>query len=383
MATAVTPALDRRLMARCLQLAALAEGRTAPNPMVGCVVTDRRGRILAEGIHRGPGQAHAEIDALAKLGGRARGTTLYVNLEPCNHVGRTPPCAPALVVAGVRRVVIGMRDPIAGHGGGAEVLREAGVEVVDGVLTAACEEANRGFLSWATRKRPWFTLKAAMTLDGRIAMRSGASRWITGEQSRAQVMKLRDSHDAVLVGVGTVLTDDPQLTVREVRGGRNPVRVVVDSKLRTPPTARLLARDGARVIIAGVRGAPARRRVGLERAGAEVWELPGRNGRVDLRKLAAKLATAGLTSLLVEGGAEVHASLLAAGLADEVLLFIAPKILGGRRGAGGPAWVGGVEVASLARAHRLHFVAAPVQLGPDVLLVARPAGALRPRAGGR
>ncbi|MBP6848438.1 MAG: bifunctional diaminohydroxyphosphoribosylaminopyrimidine deaminase/5-amino-6-(5-phosphoribosylamino)uracil reductase RibD, partial [Kofleriaceae bacterium] len=233
-------AADQRHLARCLALAARG-GRTSPNPQVGCVIVSARGKVLAEGWHRGPGTAHAEADALAKLGGRApRGATLYVNLEPCNHHGRTPPCAPAVIASGVARVVIGVRDPIPGHGGGARRIARAGIAVTTGVLADACRAHNRGFFTWGERGRPWFTLKAATTLDGRIATAAGESKWITGPAARAEVHALRAAHDAVLVGVGTVRADDPRLTVRDAVGPE-PIRVIVDSRLPTPAPAACLA----------------------------------------------------------------------------------------------------------------------------------------------
>src|SRR6185295_15359059 len=258
-------------MARCLELARKAEGRTAPNPIVGCVIVSKAGKVLAEGFHAGPGKLHGEAAALRKLGGKARGATLYVNLEPCNHHGRTPPCAPAVRDSGIARVVIGMLDPIPGHGGGARVLRRAGIAVTTGVLAAECADANRGFVSWATRGRPWFVLKAGMSLDGKIATATGESRWITSEAARADGHRLRDRLDAIIAGVGTVLADDPQLTVRGVRGGRDPIRVIVDSQLRTPATARVLPATGgsdARTIIATTEAAPADRAAALTAAGA-------------------------------------------------------------------------------------------------------------------
>ncbi|HUJ59319.1 MAG TPA: bifunctional diaminohydroxyphosphoribosylaminopyrimidine deaminase/5-amino-6-(5-phosphoribosylamino)uracil reductase RibD, partial [Kofleriaceae bacterium] len=204
---------DDELMARALALAERHRGRTAPNPIVGCVIAGARGDVLAEGAHAGPGQRHAEIVALDRLGGRARGATMYVTLEPCTHHGRTPPCAPVVVGSGVARVVIGSLDPVPGHGGGAAALRRAGIRV-DRALIAACDAANRPFFTWAMYQRPAFTLKAAITLDGKIATVAGQSKWITGEDARDDVHRLRDRHDGVLVGIGTVLADDPRLGAR-------------------------------------------------------------------------------------------------------------------------------------------------------------------------
>jgi diaminohydroxyphosphoribosylaminopyrimidine deaminase/5-amino-6-(5-phosphoribosylamino)uracil reductase len=362
------PERDRAFMARCLELARKAEGRTAPNPIVGSVIVDRRGTVIAEGWHRGPGKPHGEAAALAKLDGAPRGATLYVNLEPCNHQGRTPPCAPAVRDSGVARVVIGMLDPIPGHGGGAKLLRRAGIAVTTGVLADECAGANRPFVSWATRGRPWFVVKAAMTIDGKIATVGGESRWITGEAARADGHRLRDRCDAILVGVGTVLADDPQLTVRGIRGGRDPIRIVVDSTLRTPPTAKLLpanAGSSARTIIATTVAAANDRAQPLIDAGAEVWRLAfDERGKVRLGALADALAANDITSVLVEGGGEVHAAVIAAGLADELRIYVAPLAVGGPA----PSWIGGAGVAHLADAPRWRWDGAPERLGEDWLL---------------
>ena len=345
--------VDEKWMRRCLALARRAEGRTAPNPMVGCVVLDRRGRVVAEGWHRKAGAPHGEADALARVG-RVPGGTLYVNLEPCRHQGRTPPCAPLVAASGVRRVVVGMLDPVRGHGGGAAWLARRGIAVERGVLEAECRELNRAFLIWARERRPWFTLKAAATLDGKVATWRGESKWVTGEAARREGHRLRDTHDACMVGVGTVLADDPRLTVRGVRGGRDPVRVVVDSRLRTPPDARVIGRE--------------RRLTG---AGAEVWRLPGRRA-VDLGALARRLADAGITSVLVEGGPTLHGALSDDGLVDEIRLFLAPMILGGSGRRSGLSWIAGAGVDRLTDAARFAAAAPPRRLGPDLLLTLRP-----------
>lgn len=357
-------------MARCLALAEQFRGRTSPNPIVGCVIVDRRGRVIAEGAHRRAGGAHAEIVALERLGGRARGATMYVNLEPCNHAGRTPPCAPAVRDAEIARVVVGMEDPVRGHGGGIALLRRAGIAVTTGVLREACERANLPFLTWARHGRPAFTLKAGITLDGKIATVAGQSKWITGPEARAEVMRMRDRHDAVLVGIGTVLADDPRLTAR-VPGGRDPHRVVIDTRLRTPPRAALLARAGApsgpRVIVVAGASAPMSREKALVARGAEVWRVPvHRTGRLHLRTVARRLAREGMTSVLVEGGGEVHASLMNEDLADELVLFVAPKVVGGPAAS----WVGGDGLEKLSAAHRFVFDVPAVQIGDDLRLTA-------------
>lgn len=368
-ASAEQRAIDSVHMRRCLALAERYKGRTTPNPIVGCVIVDKHGDVIAEGAHKQAGKPHAEIEALRKLAGRkATGGTLYVNLEPCNHHGRTPPCAPAVRASGVARVVVGMPDPIPGHGGGIEHLRRAGVSVSVGVLREACERANVGFLTLALEGRPAFTLKAAITLDGKICTVTGHSKWITGDVARADVMRLRDQHDGVLVGIGTVLADDPWLTAR-LPGARDPVRIVVDSNLRTPPTAHLLPkRTGPRTIIACGEDAPARLEKPLVAKGAEIVRMPTHaNGRVDVWKLAQWLGEQQLASVLVEGGGEIHSYFLEKRLADELVIYIAPKIVGG------PAkgWVGGKGMARLTNAYRFALDPDPVMLGGDLRITAR------------
>ncbi|MDB4954161.1 MAG: riboflavin biosynthesis protein RibD [Myxococcales bacterium] len=357
---------DARFMARALELAEKYRGRTAPNPIVGCVIVNARGAVIAEGAHKGPGTKHAEIDALAKLGGKALGATMYVNLEPCTHEGRTPPCAPAVKASGVARVVIGTEDPVPGHGGGIEALRRAGISV-SRVLVDESDAANRPFLTWAMHGRPAFTLKAAITLDGKIATVAGHSKWITGEAARLDVHRLRNTHDAVLVGSHTVLKDDPWLTAR-IRGARDPMRIILDSQLRTPTDARLLPRNsGPRTIIATSERASGAKERALVNQGAEIWRFKARaNGHVPIEQLARRLGRENLTSVLVEGGGEVHASFLERRLADEIIIYIAPKAVGG------PArsWVGGKGIGTLAAAHGFRFIGDPVRIGEDLRLTA-------------
>ncbi len=354
---------DRVHMARCLELAAHHRGRTSPNPIVGCVIVDRNGKVISEGAHVAAGKDHGERAALRKLKDKANGATLYVNLEPCNHHGRTPPCAPLVRDSGVARVVIGCEDPIREHAGGIALLRRGKVKVTSGVLREACERANLPFFTWARERRPAFTLKAAITLDGKIATTSGESKWITGAEAREDVMRLRNGHDAVLVGVGTVLADDPKLSAR-MRGGRDPVRIVLDRDLRTPLDAQLLPRGaGPRTILVASEGAAPERAAALIRAGAEVWSLaPAENQRPDLADLGRRLAAEGMTSVLVEGGGQVHAAFLAAGLADQIVLYIAPKVVGGPAAS----WVGGTGVAALAEAHGFVFDEETAFIGSDL-----------------
>jgi len=356
--------LDRQHMARCLELAAKYRGRTAPNPIVGCVIVDAKGEVIAEGAHAGPGKDHGERAALRTLGDKAPGATLYVNLEPCNHQGRTPPCAPLVREAGVARVVIGAMDPIPGHAGGAALLRKAKIKVTTGVLEEACERANLPFFTWARHHRPAFTLKAAITLDGKIATVGGESKWITGEGAREDVMKLRNGHDAILVGVGTVLADDPRLSAR-MKGGRDPIRIVLDRALRTPSSAALLPRGaGPRTIIVAAEGASSARAEELTAAGAEVWFAAR-----DLGDIARRLGAEGITSVLVEGGGQIHAAMLEAKLADMLVLYVAPRVVGGPA----PSWVGGDGVAAMAAAYGFRFDEAVTFIGGDLRLTAVPA----------
>ncbi|RKY57306.1 MAG: bifunctional diaminohydroxyphosphoribosylaminopyrimidine deaminase/5-amino-6-(5-phosphoribosylamino)uracil reductase RibD [Candidatus Latescibacterota bacterium] len=316
---------DRKFMKLALRLARKGLGSTHPNPMVGALVV-RDGKVVGRGWHRRPGEPHAEVVALREAGDSARGATMYVTLEPCVHYGRTPPCVDRILEAGVSRVICATVDPnplVDGRGIGK--LRDAGVEVEVGVLEDEAKELNRAYFKYITTGRPFVTLKWAQTLDGRIATSSGDSRWITGEGARKHAHRLRAEADAVVVGVGTVLADDPQLTVRLTKG-RDPLRVVLDSELRTPPTAKVLS--GGRAVLATTeRASPERRKV-LEEAGAEVWVLPERDGRVDLEALLAKLAGEGRISVLVEGGREVLTSFLRRGMCDRIVIFLAPKLLG-------------------------------------------------------
>ncbi len=357
-------------MRMALRLAARAHGRTSPNPMVGAVVV-RRGEIVGRGWHRRAGQPHAEVGALAEAGAKARGADLYVNLEPCNHVGRTGPCVRCILDAGIARVVVGMRDPNPlVNGKGMRALRRAGVEVVPGVLEQECVALNEAFVCFITRGRPFVTWKSAITLDGRVAARSGDSRWVTGEPARLEGHRLRDTHDAIVVGVGTVLADDPELTCRLPRG-RDPIRVVVDSHLRAPPTARVVAvaatSQAPTWIVCG-QAAPAHRAAALEDHGARVIRVgaDGR-GRVSVNELLRALAAREVTGLLLEGGPTLAGSFWREGLIDRVVAFVAPKLLGD------PAalpMLDGAEVAAMSEARSLHQVRTRL-IGPDLMVAGR------------
>lgn len=356
---------DDDFMRRAMRLAHKFAGRTSPNPMVGCVIVDKRGTVIAEGAHKGPGHDHAEIAALRKLGGKAPGATIYVNMEPCTHrrAGKTP-CAVAVKASGAARLVVGSEDPYPGHGGGIAAVRRAGISVTR-ALVEECDRFNRGFLVWASANRPAFTLKAAITLDGKIATVAGSSKWITGERARLDGHAMRNDHDAIMVGIGTVLKDDPRLDCRIV-GGRDPIRIVLDGQLRTPPAARLLPKKtGPRtIIVTGLRADHAKQ-AALEKAGAEVMRMKLRaNGQVPIYELARDLALQKVLSVLVEGGGQVHASFLAERFADDLVLYIAPKVVGGPA----PSWVGGKGVGTLAAAFQMRPLGPPEYLDDDLRL---------------
>ncbi|MDF9408136.1 bifunctional diaminohydroxyphosphoribosylaminopyrimidine deaminase/5-amino-6-(5-phosphoribosylamino)uracil reductase RibD [Pelotomaculum isophthalicicum JI] len=354
--------MDRHYMKMALELAARARGRTSPNPMVGAVVV-KDNRIVGQGYHARAGTPHAEVLALAEAGNEARGATLYVTLEPCCHHGRTGPCADAVIAAGVAKVIIATIDPnplVAG--GGIRRLKDAGVEVVTGVMKEEALELNEVFIKYITTGLPFVVAKAAMSLDGKIATCTGESRWITGPEARAYGHRLRDWYDAILVGIGTVRADNPSLTARLANGeGRDPVRIIVDSTANTPLDANVLNQHSeAPTIIATTAGASPERLEALRQAGAEVLVV-NEGPRVELAKLLRILGKQEITSLLIEGGAGVHGSALAAGIVDKVVWFIAPKIIGGRE-APGP--VGGRGADDLSEAAELERVKVS-RMGPD------------------
>ncbi len=370
---------DRDYMRLALRLARRGLGATSPNPMVGAVLV-KGGKILGRGWHRRAGQPHAEIEAMqdaARRGHNPRGSTIYVTLEPCCTHGRTPPCTEALIRAGIKRAVIGATDPNPDHcGKGFAILKQAGIEVCPGVLAEDCERLNEAFNYWIVHRTPLVTVKAAMTLDGKIATPSGDLKWITSEQARAYGMRLRGGSDAILVGINTILADDPSLTFRH--GGKTKAaaaaqgqprlrRIVLDAHARTPPHARV-ARDPAAsltTIFVG-RRAPVARVRSLEKR-VRVVRAPAQDGKINLPWILRYLGKEGTTSLLVEGGGEVNASFLMQGLAQKIAFFYAPKILGGRDARRA---VAGDGVTRLADALNLCDVCWR-RLGPDLLLSAR------------
>jgi diaminohydroxyphosphoribosylaminopyrimidine deaminase / 5-amino-6-(5-phosphoribosylamino)uracil reductase len=362
-------------MRLALRLARRAHGQTSPNPMVGAVLV-WKGSIIGQGWHHRAGQPHAEIEALRDAdakGHAVAGATLYVTLEPCCTHGRTPPCTDAIIAARIRRVVAGATDPNPAHRGrGFEALQRAGISVTAGVLAGPAEHLNEAFNHWIVHHTPFVTVKAAMTLDGKIATASGESRWITGEKARAWAMKMRADSDAVLVGINTVLADNPSLTIRAARPAQRPPtdshlrRVILDSKARTPLDARVVCDEYAHLTILVVtQPAPARRVRALSRK-VDVWTAPSA-GRIELPWLLQKLGRENVTRLLVEGGGEVNASFLMSGLAQRIDFFYAPKILGGRQALKA---VGGAGASSLAEALALREIQWR-RLGDDLLLTAR------------
>ncbi|QDR80664.1 bifunctional diaminohydroxyphosphoribosylaminopyrimidine deaminase/5-amino-6-(5-phosphoribosylamino)uracil reductase RibD [Sporomusa termitida] len=356
--------MDEYYMQQALTIAQYAQGRTSPNPLVGAVIV-KDGRIVGQGWHRQAGTPHAEIHALAQAGDLAKGATVYVTLEPCSHHGRTGPCADALIQAGVRKVVAAMADPnplVAGNG--LNRLRAAGIEVVEGILSAEAARLNEVFIKWIVTGMPWAVLKTAMSLDGKIAAYTGHSQWITGAAARAYVHKLRDTHEGILVGIGTVLADNPELTARLPAAGRNPVRIIVDSMARTPLNAKVVTDGQAQTIIAVGREAPADRVAALTSKGVEVLTLDQTPAGINLRQLFKILGERRITSILVEGGATINASVFTANLIDKVYCFIAPKIIGGRTA---PTPVGGTGAPAVDQALMLEDLRTEA-IGADILI---------------
>jgi len=370
---------DISYMRLALRLARRGGGATSPNPMVGAVLV-HDGQVIGRGWHRRAGLPHAEIEALhdaQQHGHSPRGATLYVTLEPCCTHGRTPPCTDAIRAAGIKKVMVGATDPNPKHAGkGFQILQQAGIEVVPGILADACAKLNEAFNHWILRQTPFVTVKAAMTLDGKIATAQGESKWITGDEARAYGMKLRASSDAILVGINTILADDPSLTLRQPKAKRsNPLRrIILDSRARTPLDATVVSDEWAVLTTIVVsRNAPPLRVAALAKranilvAPALSSKLKTKNPTLDLGWLLKKLGADQVTSLLVEGGGEVNASFLLGGHAQRVAFFYAPKILGGRAARPG---VAGAGAENLRAAVPLRDVAWR-RLGDDLLLTAR------------
>lgn len=358
-------------MAQALELAERGRGRTFPNPAVGSLVVSK-GQVVGRGFHRRAGQAHAELEALRDAGELARGADLYVTLEPCNHHGRTAPCTQAILDAKIARVFVGMEDPNPlVSGSGIARLRRSGVEVVEGVLSRECASANRWFAHFITTKRPYVILKAGVTLDGKLASASGDSKWVTSEASRELVHRLRDEVDAILVGSGTVAADQPLLTTRlphptiKERAPRTAQRVVVDGSFSSDPEAQVFDPSAGPVLLVSGSENP-EKQAALEKRGVTVLKLPRRDGEIDVQELLELLGRRGITSLLVEGGARTHSAFLRSGMADELRLFIAPKILG----AEGLSWAGNLGASLMSQAILLEDLDVST-VGGDVLVQGR------------
>ncbi|GAB4335302.1 MAG: bifunctional diaminohydroxyphosphoribosylaminopyrimidine deaminase/5-amino-6-(5-phosphoribosylamino)uracil reductase RibD [Desulfobulbaceae bacterium] len=357
---------DTRYMRMALEEAAKGRGRTSPNPCVGAVVV-RDGRVVGRGYHRKAGTPHAEVHAIADAGDDCAGATIYVTLEPCNHTGRTPPCTRAILEAGISRVVVGMADPNPSvTGGGSDFLRSMGLDVETGLLEDECRALNRPFIKHSMTGIPWVVMKAGMSLDGRISYVPNQGGRITGEDSRRMTHELRDTLDAILIGVDTAIIDDPSLTTRlDDREGRDPLRVILDTRLRLSPDAAMLRLESPAQtwIYCGTDADPGREKA-LTEAGARVHRVEtGTDGRLDPAAVLAHLGTNDITSVLVEGGARVHGSLLAAGLVDEVYLFMAPRFIG----EAGTPLLAGFSAGSPEACPELHEVESR-SLGGDLLI---------------
>lgn len=338
-------AIDNIYMKRAIALAKKGEGYVNPNPLVGAVIV-KGGKIIGEGFHKGYGKNHAEVDAFENLTESSEGATIYVNLEPCSHFGKTPPCAHRIVKEGIKRVVIAIKDPnplVSGNG--IKILEESNIEVSVGVLEDEAKKLNEIFIKYITTKRPFFVLKTAMTLDGKIATFAGDSKWITGELSREKVHRIRHKMSGIMVGIGTVLADNPSLTTRlDTVSPSDPHRIIVDTSCRIPLNSNVLNLSSkAKTIIATTDKANTEKIKKLKEKGAEVIIVPMKNDRVDLKSLALKLGEMNIDSVLLEGGSYLNYSALEAGIVDKVMAFIAPKIIGGEN-AKTPVGGSGIEL---------------------------------------
>ncbi len=325
---------DNHYMQIALELAARGKGYTSPNPMVGAVVV-KDGKIVGKGWHEKVGGPHAEVNAIDDAGDQAAGSTIYVTLEPCNHQGRTPPCTEKILSAGIQHVVMAMKDPNPDvSGGGADFLIQNGISVESGVCEAEARRLNESFIKYIRTKQPFVLLKCAATLDGRIATRTGDSKWVTGESSRKYVHELRHEMDAIMVGVNTVKTDNPSLTTRrEDKKGVDPIRIVLDTQLSIPENSKLLQiPSGSDTLIITGNSKSSPKRTAIENMGVKIIDTALKDGRIDLNALMNQLGKTGITSLLIEGGAQVVASALQSGIVDKINFFYAPKILGGDDG---------------------------------------------------
>ena len=349
--TSMTPTkADIKWMKRCLLLAQKGMGLCSPNPMVGSVIVDGTGKKISEGFHKGKGTLHGEQDALAKAKRSVKGATLYVNLEPCKHkTGGRHPCTQAIIEAGIKRVVYGVADPIKAHGGGAAVLKKKGLEVFGPLLEEEAVHLNRGFLKHSIKGTPYIIGKVAMSLNGCVSTSKGESKWITSESARKNGRQYRVFCDGILVGINTVINDNPRLTARDQKEGHDPIRIVLDSRLRTPLESKLLpsnCQSNARVIVACLHNASMKKKTRLESAGAEVWSFGGGSHKtIPIAPLLKKLGRSNVLSLLVEGGPTVLGQFISERQLDELVIYTAPKLI-----VGGKNWLSGEKLKSLGSA---------------------------------
>ena len=339
---------DEQYMRQAIGFARMGKGNVSPNPLVGTIIV-KDGKIVGKGYHQKFGEAHAEINAIRDAGENTKGATLYVNLEPCCHHGKTPPCTEAIIKAGIKRVVVGMVDPNPlVNSQGINILRENGIDVKAGVVYEECKELNKVFIKYIRTGLPFVTLKVAQSIDGRIATMNGHSKWITSEESRIIVHKLRSEHDAVIIGAHTAKLDNPKLTVRHI-SGRNPFRIVLDSHLNIPPESKLITDQYAKLTIIATSSTDKSKKALLKRGGVKIWDIPAaQNGFLSLPDLLTKAASERISSLLIEGGSQVFTSFLRDKLVDEIIFMVAPKIIGDGIDA-----IGGLDTISVDRSIRL------------------------------
>lgn len=359
--------VDEKYMRLAIELAEKGKGRTSPNPMVGAVIV-KNGEIVGMGYHQKAGTPHAEVNAIKDAGDNAKNSTMYVNLEPCSHYGRTPPCTDAIIKAGISRVVIAMTDPNPKvNGKGKAILESQGIEVLTGILEQEARKLNEVFIKYITTGMPFVTIKSAMSLDGKIATFCGKSKWISCDDSRLLVHQIRNEVDAIIIGIGTVLCDNPTLTTR-IPDGRDAIRIVLDSKARIPLDSNILNLNSEAKTIVAVTGLAEKERIDQLKKSAEVLIVPEKDGKVNLTELMKKLAEMEITNILIEGGAEVNASALKEKIVDKIMFFIAPKIIGGNS-APGP--IGGEGVEDPSKAIKLIDISV-TQSGEDILVIGTP-----------
>ena len=356
--------MNDKYMKRALELAAKGKGRTSPNPMVGAVIV-KSGRIIAEGYHRKAGTPHAEVVALKKAGAKAKGATLYVNLEPCCHTDKkTPPCTKEIIRSGINKVVIAMKDPNPKVSGkGIRELRKAGIIVETGIMKLEAQELNKAFIKFITQKEPFVILKIAQSLDGKIATAKGESKWITGEKARNLVHELRNEVDAVLVGINTVKKDNPSLDCK-IKGGRNPYRIIMDSRLNISLDSKVLKYKDKKTIIAATPSASSRNKSLIEKQGNKVLIVKEASGRVSLKALMKALGKLDISSVMIEGGSSINASALSSRIVDKIMVFIAPMIIGGSDSI--PS-IGGKSPAQLGKTIKLRNLRIN-RVGQDILI---------------